>query len=130
MNQASSVQNLFLRRLREAKVTHAHGWVLIEDLAREAFGLPTVGLPIAGPTAKGSLSLTQRTTVRRAINALSKQGLVELSEQLPTERRRIGAPGVRFLAGRRSMWARLVQTQVPLPRDRRDAEVPGRTSTG
>lgn len=114
------VQRLFLERLRAAHGTNPQGWVLVEDLTREAFGAPAIGLPVAGPTAKGTLTLTQRASVSRAIRALSSQGLVEFAEQLPTERRRTSRPSILSWRGnRRSIWARLAVADTQRPGDRR-----------
>lgn len=122
MNQpAHLVQRLFVERLRQAHVADPHGWVLVEDLSREAFGLPGLGLPTAGPTAKGSLTLAQRTSVRRTIRDLSSQGRVEFAEQLPTERRRTAQSGPALLRGRRrSIWARLATEATEPLAERRD----------
>lgn len=115
------VRRVFLHRLSQARTADPQGWVLVEDLSREAFGLPAVGVPIAGPTAKGTLSLPQRASVRAAIHKLSSEGLVEFAEQLPTERRRVSRPG-HLGFRRRSTWARLAGAPAPTPERReRDA---------
>jgi hypothetical protein len=114
----------FLGRLRAAHDRDPQAWVLVEDLTRTAFGLPAVGLPISGPTAKGTLGMLQRISVRRVLRELSAGGMVEFAEQLPTERRRRGHGGPLTRARRRrSVWARLAPADAVPRQERRHVDV-------